>query len=70
MVELSMKGLDKISVQSAVGSDLLCVEKDYWLGKCAAKGDCLFLYLTSNLRLTEKGVEVSDRILNNCYCIL
>lgn len=70
LADVCMQGLDKATVRRAISSDLLFVEKDYWLERCATKGDCLFLYLSSNLKLTELGEEVSDRISNNCYCIL
>lgn len=70
LARLKSRGFDMKEMQELVEIGAINIENDYWLKNCVWKGDCMFLYLTAPLKLTEKGLGVFNRIRNQCYCII
>ena len=67
LAKLRDEGFDTKEIQELIGIGAINIENDYWLKNCVWKGDCTFLYLTAPLRLSEKGLGVSNRIYHKCY---
>jgi hypothetical protein len=70
LAKLRNEGFCMRELQELIELDAINIENDYWLKNCVSKGDCVFLYLTAPLRLSEKGLGVFNRLSHKCYCIM
>jgi len=59
LAKLRDEGFGTKEILELLRIGVINIENDYWLKR---KGDCTFLYLTAPLRLSEKGLEVFNRL--------
>lgn len=59
----------RMEIQELLEIGAINIENDHWLKDCLSKVDCVFLYFTAPLRLSEKGLEVFNRLSYQCYCL-
>ena len=69
LAKLRIEGFRMNEIQELLEIGAINIENDHWLKDCVSKGDCVFLYFTAPLRLSEKGLEVFDRLSHQCYCL-
>lgn len=69
LAKLRNKGFWIKEIQELLEIRAISIENDRWLKDCISKGDCIFLYFTAPLRLSEKGLGVFNRLSHQCYCL-
>lgn len=69
LAKLRNEGFRIKEIQELLKIRAISIENSHWLKDCVSKGDCIFLYFTAPLRLSEKGLGVFNRLSNQCYCL-